>query len=65
MAKVKFDEIARECRSTFKGDKTGVAIVGLEHIVPNEMLVKNYEVDTENTFWTQTCVSAKSRGSHI
>lgn len=50
MAKVKFDEIARECRSTFKGDKTGVAIVGLEHIVPNEMLVKNYEVDTENTF---------------
>ena len=50
MAKVKFDEIARECRSTFKGDKTGVAIVGLEHIVPNEMLVKDYEVDTENTF---------------
>ena len=50
MAKVKFDEVARECRSTFKGDKTGVAIVGLEHIVPNEMLVKNYEVDTENTF---------------
>ena len=50
MAKVKFDEIARECRSTFKGDKTGVAIVGLEHIVPNEILVKNYEVDTENTF---------------
>ena len=50
MAKVKFDEIARECRSTFKGDKTGVAIVGLEHIVPNEMLVKDYEVYTENTF---------------
>ena len=50
MAKVNFDEIARECRSTFKGDKTGVAIVGFEHIVPNEMLVKNYEVDTENTF---------------
>ena len=50
MAKVKFDEIARECRSTFKGEKTGVAIVGLEHIVPNEMLVKDYEVDTENTF---------------
>lgn len=50
MAKVKFNEIARECRSTFRGDKTGVAIVGLEHIVPNEMLVKDYEVDTENTF---------------
>lgn len=50
MAKVKFDEIARECRCTYKGDKTGVAIVGLEHIVPNEMLVKDYEVDTDNTF---------------
>ena len=50
MAKVKFDDIARECRNTFKGDKNDVAIVGLEHIVPNEMLVKDYEVDAETTF---------------
>ena len=50
MAKYRFDEIARECRSTFKGDKTGMPIVGLEHIVPNEMLVKNFEVNTKNTF---------------
>ena len=50
MAKVKFDDIARECRNTFKGVKNDVAIVGLEHIVPNEMLVKDYEVDAETTF---------------
>ena len=25
-------------------------IVGLEHLVPNEMLVRDFEVDTENTF---------------
>lgn len=50
MAKVTFGEIARECRSTYKGDKSGMPIVGLEHIVPNDLLVKNYDVDTENTF---------------
>lgn len=50
MAKVLFGEVARECRTTFKGDKTGVPIVGLEHIEPNEILVKEFEVDTENTF---------------
>ena len=50
MAKYRFDQVARECRTTFKGDKNGMPIVGLEHIVPNEMLVRDFEVDTENTF---------------
>ena len=50
MAKYKFGQIARECRSTYQGDKTGIPIVGLEHIVPNELLVKDYEVNTDNTF---------------
>ncbi len=50
MAKVTFGKIARECRSTYKGDKSGMPIVGLEHIVPNDLLIKNYDVDTENTF---------------
>lgn len=50
MAKYRFDQVARECRTTFKGDKNGMLIVGLEHLVPNEMLVRDFEVDTENTF---------------
>ena len=50
MTKLRFDQIARESRSTFKGDKTDVPVVGLEHIVPNEILVTDYEVNTENTF---------------
>ena len=50
MAKYRFDQVARECRTTFKGDKNGMPIVGLEHLVPNEMLVRDFEVDTENTF---------------
>lgn len=50
MAKYRFDQVARECRTTFKGDKNGMPIVGLEHIVPNEMLVRDFEVDSENTF---------------
>ena len=50
MAKVTFGDIAKECRSTYKGDKSGIPIVGLEHIEPQNMLVRNFEVDTENTF---------------
>ena len=50
MAKYRFDQVARECRTTFKGDKNGMPIVGLEHLVSNEMLVRDFEVDTENTF---------------
>lgn len=50
MAKYLFNQIAKECRETYKGDKSGVPIVGLEHIIPNEMLLRDYDVDTENTF---------------
>ena len=50
MTKVKFEEIARECRTTYKGDKSGIPIVGLEHIIPKEILLKDFEVDTDNTF---------------
>ena len=50
MTKVKFEEIARERRSTYKGDKSGIPIVGLEHIIPKEILLKDFEVDTDNTF---------------
>ena len=30
---MKLGDIARESRKTFKGDKTGIPIVGLEHLI--------------------------------
>ena len=53
MGKVRFDEIARECRETFKGSFTDMPIVGLEHIEPYDMKLKNYEVNVETTFTKQ------------
>ena len=50
MTKVRFDQIAKEVRNTFSGDKAGVPIVGLEHIIPNELLLSDHDIDTENTF---------------
>ena len=50
MSVVRFDQIARECRETFKGSFEGKPIVGLEHIEPYDMLQKNYDVDVETTF---------------
>lgn len=53
MGKVRFDKIARECRETFKGSFTNMPIVGLEHIEPYDMKLKNYEVNVETTFTKQ------------
>lgn len=50
MGIVRFDQIARECRETYKGSLEGKPIVGLEHIEPYDMLLKNYDVDVETTF---------------
>lgn len=50
MGVLRFDQIARECRETFKGSFEGKPIVGLEHIEPYDMLLKNYDVDVETTF---------------
>ena len=50
MGVVRFDQIAKECRETFKGSFEGKPIVGLEHIEPYDMLLKNYDVDVETTF---------------
>ena len=50
MSVVRFDQIARECRETFKGSFEGKPLVGLEHIEPYDMLLKNYDVDVETTF---------------
>ena len=47
---MKLGDIARESRETFKGDKTGVPIVCLEHLIPQELTFSSYDVDTDNTF---------------
>jgi len=47
---MKFENIAKECRTTHKGNIAGVPIVGLEHIEPGDMLLKHWDVDVETTF---------------
>ncbi len=47
---MKLEEFARESRATHTGDKSGVPIVGLEHLIPQEIKFSGYDIDTENTF---------------
>lgn len=47
---MKFENIARECRNTYKGSLAGVPIVGLEHIEPYDMLLQRWDTDVETTF---------------
>ena len=50
MGIVRFDKIAKESRGTYGGSLEGMPIVGLEHIEPYDMLLKNWDVDVETTF---------------
>ena len=50
MPVVKLGDVAIEVRETYKGDKTGYPIVGLEHISPGEVVLSNWSVNTKNTF---------------
>ena len=50
MPQVKLEDVAVESRETYKGDKTGVPIVGLEHLTPGEVTLSNWDTDTDNTF---------------
>lgn len=50
MSQVKLGDVAVESRETYKGDKTGIPIVGLEHITPGEVTLSNWDTDTDNTF---------------
>lgn len=47
---MRLNEIARESKSTFKGDKTDLPIVGLEHLISGELTLTEYDVNTKNTF---------------
>lgn len=50
MSQVKLGDVAVESRETYKRDKTGMPIVGLEHLTPGEVTLSNWATDTDNTF---------------
>lgn len=50
MPQVKLGDVVVESRETYKGDKTGMPIVGLEHLTPGEVTLSNWDTDTDNTF---------------
>lgn len=50
MATVKLGDIAIEAKSSNKGDKSGIKIVGLEHLTPSNVTLSSWSDDTENTF---------------
>ena len=47
---VKLGSVARECRETWVDSQSGVPIVGLEHLVPGEIELKDWDCDIEHTF---------------
>lgn len=50
MSKVKFGNIAREHKETLKNDKSNMAIVGLEHLIPGNIKLINCDYNKSNTF---------------
>ncbi|MBR4341975.1 MAG: restriction endonuclease subunit S, partial [Lachnospiraceae bacterium] len=50
MGKVKLGDVATEYKNTYKDDKTGIPIIGLEHLQPEEITITSYDVNTDNTF---------------
>ena len=50
MPKYTLGDVSKEVKETFKGDKTGKPIVGLEHLTPSEVTLSAWALDTDNTF---------------
>ncbi len=51
MAKVKLNDVAVEARETWKQNKTDVPVVGLEHLEPDEIWLRRWDLNPdENTF---------------
>ena len=50
MPMVKLGEVAREYKKTCKGDKGNLPIVGLEHLIPENINLTCWSDDKENTF---------------
>lgn len=50
MSKLKLEVVAKEHKEVLKGDKTGLPVVGLEHLIPKQIKLENWDVDVDNTF---------------
>lgn len=50
MSKVKLGDVAIEHKETCKGSKDGYPIVGLEHLVPEEVTLTAWDEGSDNTF---------------
>lgn len=50
MSKVLLGDVAREYKETCKGSKDGYPIVGLEHLVPEDITLSAWDENKENTF---------------
>ena len=48
--RVRLGDVANENRETLKTSKHGLPVVGLEHIMPNNIKLTEWCVDSENTF---------------
>lgn len=55
MSNVFLGDIAKERRETFKGNKNGYPIVGLEHLTPEEITLSAWDEDKDNTFTKLFC----------
>src|SRR4051812_45769461 len=50
VVKVRLGDVAREYKETCKGSKDGFPIVGLEHLIPEEINLTMWDAEKENTF---------------
>lgn len=50
MSKVRLVDVAYECKESCKTDKSAYPIVGLEHLVPEQIVLDAWDEDVENTF---------------
>lgn len=50
MSRVKLGDVAREHKETVKGDKSNYPIVGLEHLISENIRLTQWDLNKENTF---------------
>ena len=64
MPKVLLGDVARERKETCKGSKAGYPIVGLEHLVPEEITLTTWNEGCENTFSKMFTLSSSYITAH-
>ena len=50
MARVKLGDVAREYKATCGDQKEGLRVVGLEHLIPPQIILTLWDEGKENTF---------------